>query len=104
MPWNPDHCDILDVELSSQVYDTECCLTIPKIGRKCSKRVDSIWGAWFFFSFYFKPAMIDKSKAKVARNARGVVSGFHKSKVQRSTILREKKQSSIVVVKHTLNK
>ncbi|KAK9003592.1 hypothetical protein V6N11_084232 [Hibiscus sabdariffa] len=58
MPWNPEHCDILDVELSSQVYDIECCLTIPKIGHKCSKM-----------------------KAKVARNASGVVSGFDKSKV-----------------------
>ncbi|KAK8652615.1 hypothetical protein V6N13_126643 [Hibiscus sabdariffa] len=56
MPWNLDHCDILDVGLSSQVYDTKCCLTVPKIGLKCSKRIDSIWGAWFFFSFYFKPA------------------------------------------------
>ncbi|KAE8689771.1 putative mediator of RNA polymerase II transcription subunit 37e-like [Hibiscus syriacus] len=79
LPWNSDHCDILDVGLSSQAYDTECYLTVPKTGRKCSKRVDSIWGAWFFFSFYFKPAVMDKSKAKITRDANGVVSGFGKS-------------------------
>ena len=34
--------------------------------RKCVKRNDSIWGAWFFFTHYFKPVMsADKgSKAK----------------------------------------
>ncbi|KAF0904201.1 hypothetical protein E2562_032980 [Oryza meyeriana var. granulata] len=35
--------------------------------RKCVKRNDTIWGAWFFFTHYFKPVMsADKgSKAKV---------------------------------------
>jgi hypothetical protein len=37
--------------------------------RKCVKRNDSIWGAWFFFTHYFKPVMssadkgVNKSKA-----------------------------------------
>ncbi|KAF5471671.1 hypothetical protein F2P56_008444 [Juglans regia] len=77
-PWNLDPCDILDVGLGPQVYETESFLTIPAAGRKCAKRVDTIWGAWFFFSFYFKPAMNEKSKAKIIRDSNGV-SGFDKS-------------------------
>ncbi|XP_044500786.1 uncharacterized protein LOC123221880 [Mangifera indica] len=76
--WNSDTCDILDVGLSSQAYEPETYLNIPKIGRKCAKRVDSIWGAWFFFSFYFKPVLNEKSKAKIIRDSNGV-SGFDKS-------------------------
>ncbi|KEH42395.1 hypothetical protein MtrunA17_Chr1g0182671 [Medicago truncatula] len=76
--WNSDPCDILDVGLGTQGYETETFLTLPKVGRKCAKRVDSIWGAWFFFSFYFKPALNDKSKAKIVRDGNGI-SGFEKS-------------------------
>ncbi|KAL0347297.1 UNVERIFIED_CONTAM: hypothetical protein Scaly_1745700 [Sesamum calycinum] len=70
--WNPEHCDILDVGLGTQTYETETFLTVPKVGRKCTKRVDSIWGAWFFFSFYFKPVLNEKSKAKIIRDSNGV--------------------------------
>ncbi|RVW87406.1 hypothetical protein CK203_033629 [Vitis vinifera] len=77
-PWNSDQCDILEVGLAPQIYETESFLTIPKAGRKCAKRVDCIWGAWFFFSFYFKPALNEKSKAKIIRDSNGV-SGFDKS-------------------------
>ncbi|KAL3628620.1 sequence orphan Slt1 [Castilleja foliolosa] len=73
-PWNPDHCDILDVGLAN-------FLTVPKMGKKCVKRGDSIWGAWFFFSFYFKPVLNEKSKAKITRDRNGV-SGFDKSDLQ----------------------
>ncbi|KAF2288704.1 hypothetical protein GH714_010822 [Hevea brasiliensis] len=76
--WNSDPCDMLDVGLGQQVYETESLLSITKVGRKCAKRVDSIWGAWFFFSFYFKPALNEKSKAKIIRDSNGV-SGFDKS-------------------------
>lgn len=76
--WNSDACDILDVGLGPQAYETETLLTIPKVGRKCAKRVDSIWGAWFFFSFYFKPALNEKSKAKIIRDS-NEISGFDKS-------------------------
>ncbi|MED6133731.1 sequence orphan Slt1 [Stylosanthes scabra] len=79
--WNSDPCDILDVGLGTQGYETESFLNVPKVaaaGRKCAKRVDSIWGAWFFFSFYFKPALNDKSKAKIVRDSNGV-SGFDRS-------------------------
>lgn len=79
--WNPEHCDILDVGLGSQIYETEAFLTVPKPGRKFAKRGDSIWGAWFFFSFYFKPVLNDKSKAKIIRDSNGV-SGFDKSDLQ----------------------
>ncbi|GAV69480.1 hypothetical protein CFOL_v3_12981 [Cephalotus follicularis] len=76
--WNSEVCDILDVGLGPQVYETETFISIPKVGRKCAKRVDSIWGAWFFFSFYFKPALNEKSKAKIIRDSNGF-SGFDKS-------------------------
>lgn len=79
--WNSDPCDILDVNLGSQIYETESFLNIPKVGRKCAKRVDSIWGAWFFFSFYFKPVLNEKSKGKIVRDSNGV-SGFDKSDLQ----------------------
>uniref|UniRef100_A0A1D1YAX1 Putative translation initiation factor IF-2 n=1 Tax=Anthurium amnicola TaxID=1678845 RepID=A0A1D1YAX1_9ARAE len=78
-PWNPDPCDILEVGLGPQMYETESLLSLPKVAtRKCTKRGDSIWGAWFFFSFYFKPVLAEKSKAKVTRDANGV-SNFDKA-------------------------
>ncbi|KAE8661087.1 putative heat shock protein [Hibiscus syriacus] len=51
--WNLDQCDILNVGLSSQVYETESYLAAPKTGRKFAKRVDSIWGAWLSEVGYF---------------------------------------------------
>ncbi|XP_008802765.2 uncharacterized protein LOC103716518 [Phoenix dactylifera] len=77
--WN----DILDVSLGSQVYDPATLLHLPRVGaaRKCVKRGDSIWGAWFFFTFYFKPALSEKSKAKTTRDGNGVL-GFDKSELQ----------------------
>lgn len=77
-PWNSDQCDILDVGLSSQAFEIESYLAAPKTERKFAKRVDSIWGAWLFFSFYFKPALNEKSKSKIIRDSNGV-SGFDKS-------------------------
>ncbi|GLT92525.1 hypothetical protein SLE2022_103590 [Rubroshorea leprosula] len=39
--WNSDQCDILDVGLSSQPYETETYLNVvSKAGRKCAKRHD----------------------------------------------------------------
>ncbi|KAJ4971194.1 hypothetical protein NE237_004293 [Protea cynaroides] len=85
-PWIPDPCDILDVGLGPQIYETVTLLNLPKMGRKCAKRVDSIWGAWFFFSFYFKPVLNDKSKVKITRDSNGV-SGFDKSDLQLDVFL-----------------
>ncbi|CAK9188181.1 unnamed protein product [Ilex paraguariensis] len=84
--WNSEPCDILDVGLASQVYETETFHSVPKVGRKGVKRVDSIWGAWFFFSFYFKPVLNEKSKAKIIRDSNGV-SGFDKSDLQLDTFM-----------------
>ncbi|KAK7336958.1 hypothetical protein VNO77_17512 [Canavalia gladiata] len=69
--WNSVTCDILDVGIGTNGYETESFLNLTKAGRKCAKRVDSIWGAWFFFSFYFKPALNEKSKAKITKGAVG---------------------------------
>lgn len=85
-PWNPEHCDILDVGLGTQIYETESFYTAPKVGRKCAKRVDSIWGAWCFFSFYFKPVLNEKSKAKITRDSNGIT-GFDKSDLQLDTFM-----------------
>ncbi|KAK1285133.1 hypothetical protein QJS10_CPB20g01002 [Acorus calamus] len=79
-PWNPnlDPCDLPDVGLGPQLYETDTLLNLPKPAvagagaRKCIRRGDSIWGAWFFFNHYFKPVLMEKSKAKVS-------SGFEKS-------------------------
>ncbi|GJR37020.1 hypothetical protein Tco_1212704 [Tanacetum coccineum] len=66
-PWNDTCGDMLDVGLGPQHYEVETSINVTKIGKKCAKRLDSVWGAWFFFNFYFKPALNDKSKSKVNR-------------------------------------
>ncbi|GMJ15463.1 sodium- and lithium-tolerant 1 [Hibiscus trionum] len=74
--WNSDPLDMLDVSLGTQVNEVDTLVTVLKTGqRKCAKRVDSVWGAWFFFNYYFKPVFNEKSKVKVNRDANGV-SGF----------------------------
>ncbi|KAM5556330.1 hypothetical protein ABKV19_023961 [Rosa sericea] len=83
--WN-DPCDILDVGLGSQVYEAETTISLPKVARKCNKRLDSVWGAWFFFSFYFKPVLNEKSKCKIIRDSNGV-SGFDKTDLQLDAFL-----------------
>nr|WLQ69652.1 MYB protein [Zingiber officinale] len=86
--WNSDSSDIFDVGLGSQIFDTETTIHIPKVtsARKCTKRGDNIWGAWFFFSFYFKPVFLEKSKSKVTWDAKGV-NGFDKSDVRHDVFL-----------------
>jgi hypothetical protein len=74
-PWQTDLCDMLGVGLAPQAM-LSCA---PKAGnRKAAKRSESIWAAWFFFTFYFKPLLSDMCKDKVVRDANGV-SGFEKS-------------------------
>ncbi|RRT69357.1 hypothetical protein B296_00016961 [Ensete ventricosum] len=86
--WNSDSCDTLDVGLGPQTYDAETALHIPRVtaARKCTKRSDGIWGAWFFFSYYFKPVLSEKSKEKVIWDANGV-HGFDKSDVRHDVFL-----------------
>lgn len=77
--WNHETFDMLDVGLGhQQVNDMDKLIDLPKIGRKCAKRMDSVWGAWFFFNFYFKPVIKDKLKCNVTWDSDGV-SGFSKS-------------------------
>ncbi|XP_023635974.1 uncharacterized protein LOC17881070 [Capsella rubella] len=93
--WNLDSCDnILDVGLSSHVYETETFLNVvpSKVAKKCLKRGDSMWGAWFFFSFYFRPALNEKSKSKVIRETSngggaGCFTGFDKSDLKLDVFL-----------------
>ncbi|CAL9088233.1 unnamed protein product [Musa textilis] len=68
--WNSDTGDVSDVGLGPQMYGADTTRHIPRTtaARKCSKRGHSIWGAWFFFSFYFKPMLSEKSKGKVIQH------------------------------------
>ncbi|XP_057956074.1 uncharacterized protein LOC131149548 [Malania oleifera] len=75
--WNPDPFDMLEVGLGPQINEPDVLLNLPKTGRKFAKRLDSIWGAWFFFTYYYKPVLNEKSKSKVIRDSNGV-SGFDK--------------------------
>lgn len=87
--WNQEPCDMLEVGLGSQVYESETHVAVPRFGngnRKCAKRLDSVWGAWFFFSFYFKPSLNEKSKSKIVRDGNGV-SGFEKSDLNLDSFL-----------------
>lgn len=72
--WN-DACDMLDVGLATHHYETDNNsnnnINVTKAVKKCAKRLDSVWGAWFFFSFYFKPALVEKSKSKMTREMNG---------------------------------
>lgn len=83
--WN-DGCDLLDVGLGSQHYEPETNINVTKVGKKCAKRLDSVWGAWFFFNFYFKPALNDKSKSKANRESNGI-SGYDKSDLKLEVFL-----------------
>ncbi|EXC20160.1 hypothetical protein L484_011404 [Morus notabilis] len=83
--WN-DPCDVLDVGLGPQMYEAEAAINQPKAARKCAKRLDSVWGAWVFFSFYFKPVLNEKSKCKIVRDSNGV-SGYDKTDLQLDAFL-----------------
>ncbi|XP_072982168.1 uncharacterized protein [Typha latifolia] len=96
-PWGADSCDMLEVGLGPQICESEVTLSLPKVSgsnnssisigtRKCAKRGDSIWGAWFFFNFYFKPVLNEKSKGNVIRDANGI-SGFDKSDIRLDVFL-----------------
>ncbi|CAL1374486.1 unnamed protein product [Linum trigynum] len=75
--WN-DTCDILDLGHAPPVYEVETTVSVPKASKKCAKRLDSIWGAWFFFTFYFKPVLSEKSKSKIVKDSNGI-SGYEKT-------------------------
>ncbi|PHT54357.1 hypothetical protein CQW23_08819 [Capsicum baccatum] len=84
--WN-DTCDMLVVGLGPQHYEVETNISVvTKVGKKCAKRLDSIWGAWFFFTFYFKPALNEKSKGKIIREGNGV-SRYDKSDLKQDVFL-----------------
>ncbi|KAH7678045.1 HSP20-like chaperones domain-containing protein [Dioscorea alata] len=88
-----DVCDMLDVGLGPhQLYDPDSTPVVARpspasIPRKCARRGDSIWGAWFFFNFYFKPVLSDKAKSKIVRDTSGAVSGFDKSDLRLDVFL-----------------
>ncbi|KAG5515322.1 hypothetical protein RHGRI_036387 [Rhododendron griersonianum] len=73
-----DTFDMLEVGLGHHMNDPDTLMYMSKTERKCVKRLDSVWGAWFFFSFYFKPVLKEKTKSNGARESNGV-SGSDKS-------------------------
>nr|GMD52880.1 ATP-dependent 6-phosphofructokinase [Ipomoea batatas] len=77
---------MLDACLGSQPCEADMNGNATKIGKKCAKRLDSVWGAWFFFNFYFKPVLNDKSKGKIVRQGKGV-SGYDKSDLKLDVFL-----------------
>ncbi|KAJ8765849.1 hypothetical protein K2173_020365 [Erythroxylum novogranatense] len=85
LAWN-DPCEIFDAGLGPQCYESETVVNVPKVAKKCSKRLDSVWGAWFFFNFYFKPVLNEKSKCKITRDSNGVT-GYDKSDLQLDAFL-----------------
>ncbi|CAM8886915.1 unnamed protein product [Rhodiola kirilowii] len=76
----------MEVGMHSRVYEAESIVSFPKLGKKCSRRLDSVWGAWFFFSFYFKPVLVEKSEGKANGESNGVA-GHDKSDVQINAFL-----------------
>ncbi|XP_076906969.1 uncharacterized protein LOC143563272 [Bidens hawaiensis] len=82
-PSPPNSCDLLDAGLGSQYYQSETQVGVTKSGKKSAKRLDSMWGAWFFFNFYFKSALNDKSKSKGNREN----SAFDKSELKLDVFL-----------------
>ncbi|KAI4386004.1 hypothetical protein MLD38_003980 [Melastoma candidum] len=85
-PWNLDSFDLLDVGLAPQINELETQVNVPKTARKCLNRLDCVWGAWFFFTYYFKPVLKDKSKCKIVRDNKGF-SGFDKSDLELDVFL-----------------
>ncbi|CAI9092432.1 OLC1v1027661C1 [Oldenlandia corymbosa var. corymbosa] len=83
--WN-DTCELLDVGIGPQHYEVEANINVTKVGKKCAKRLDSMWGAWLFFSFYFKPVLNEKSKNKVTWESSGI-NGYDKSDLKLDTFL-----------------
>lgn len=84
--WSHDAFDMLEVGLGHQINESDTLMYMSKTERKCAKRFDSVWGAWIFFSFYFKPVLKDKSKCNIIRDSNGV-SGFDKSDLQLDVFL-----------------
>lgn len=84
--WNHECFDMLEVGLGHQLNEADKLIDLPKIGRKFAKKLDSVWGAWFFFRFYFKPVLKEKSKCNVVWDNNGV-SGFDKSDLQLDVFL-----------------
>eukprot|EP00249_Psilotum_nudum_P005996 c19381_g1_i1 orf=690-2186(+) len=56
--WPSKPLDVLNVSLTPQIQDSRNIAS--SRGRRFLRRGDTIWGAWFFFSHYFRPVVTDK--------------------------------------------
>ncbi|KAH0469107.1 hypothetical protein IEQ34_002339 [Dendrobium chrysotoxum] len=69
--WNLDYFETVDVGLGPEAEDS--VVHIPKtFNNRYVKRGDCIWGAWFFFNFYFKPMLSEKPRGKITRDGKGM--------------------------------
>jgi hypothetical protein len=67
--WGSKPSDLLDVGLlPSQQNQDLGSLTSSYKGKRWVRRGDAIWGAWFFFNHYFRPALSDKCQNKLNRD------------------------------------
>lgn len=48
--WNSDPFDVLEVGLGPQINESDTLLNASNTVLKCTKRLGSVWGVWFFFS------------------------------------------------------
>ncbi|CAM6021876.1 unnamed protein product [Sphagnum balticum] len=65
--WGSKPSDLLDVGLLPSQSQDLGTLTSYK-GKRWVRRGDTIWGAWFFFNHYFRPALSDKCQNKMNRD------------------------------------
>ncbi|EFJ05856.1 hypothetical protein SELMODRAFT_187227 [Selaginella moellendorffii] len=64
--WLPSkELESLDVGLAPPLGEDPSSSPLSK-GRRWLRRSDTIWGAWFFFNHYFRPAIKDKCQAKLS--------------------------------------
>jgi hypothetical protein len=65
-PWGLKPSDLLHTGLAPTQNLELGTLTSSK-GRRWVRRGDTIWGAWFFFNHYFRPALNDERQSKLLR-------------------------------------
>lgn len=71
--WGLKPSDLLSAGLPSAAQVQELGNLTASKGRRWVRRGDTIWGAWFFFNHYFRPALNDERQSKLSRE--GVLIG-----------------------------
>ncbi|XP_024363376.1 uncharacterized protein [Physcomitrium patens] len=66
-PWGLKPSDLLHTSLAP-AQNLELGTVTSSKGRRWVRRGDTIWGAWFFFNHYFRPALNDERQGKLLRD------------------------------------